>query len=242
MSFFEELTEFKKNILRYLGVLLLTTTFFFAFPSPLSSLSVQVFKKIQEDLVPPGVQLIVTNPLSAFLTQLTVSFWLAFAVTLPYFLFKLMNYLSPALYKDERRVMVKILVPSVFLFIGGCLFAYFTLIPLTFNFLYAYAVSMGTLQFFAINEFVTLVLGLMIGVGVMFLLPVFMTLLGWLGVVKACFWRKNWQYALLSVLILAAIITPDGSGVTMGILSGPLIGLYFLGYTLVSFTKKGGKK
>jgi sec-independent protein translocase protein TatC len=240
MSFFAELNEFKKSILSWLYFLLIALAFFFAFPSPLNSLSVQVFKKIQEDLVPSGVQLIVINPLSAFLAQLVISFWLAFAATLPWLLSKLINYLSPALYKQERKMMFKILVPSVFLFIGGCLFAYFTLIPLTFNFLYAYAASLGTVQFFAINEFVTLILGLMIGVGIMFLLPVFMTLLGWLGVVKANFWRRNWRYAVLLVLILTAIITPDGSGITMGILSGPLIGLYFLGYTLASLKERRG--
>jgi sec-independent protein translocase protein TatC len=76
----------------------------------------------------------------------------------------------------------------------------------------------------------------MMAVGIMFLLPVFMVFLSFLGIVKPCFWKNNWRYALLIFLIFSAIITPDGTGITMIMLSAPLAGLYFLG-TIVTMKK-----
>ena len=88
---------------------------------------------------------------------------------------------------------------------------------------------MGAAPFFAIGEFVYSVLGLMLAVGIMFLLPIFMSILSWVGLIEAGFWKNNWKYAFLVFLIFSAIITPDGTGITMAILAIPLVGLYGIG-------------
>jgi len=244
MGFLKEFKEFIKSILSWIYLLLGFSFFFFLFglkeieifgrnlflplPTP-HSFSVQIFEIIQQDLLPPGVQLIVTNPLSAFLAQILISLLLAFILTLPFFLYRMMRYLLPALLEKEKRVIIRVLFPSAFLFFAGCLFAYFLLIPSIFRVLYPYATVMGAIPFFSIQEFITLVFGLMIAVGKMFLLPVFMVFLSSLGIVGPDFWKSNWRYALLIFLIFSAIITPDGTGITMIMLSVPLAGLYFLG-------------
>lgn len=230
MNFFKELNELKKTVLPWLYCFLSATFLFFILPKPLNSFSAQFFYKIQQDLLPKGMQLIATNPLTPFLAQTTVALFLGFVLTLPFLLYKIIKYLSPALYEHERKTITKILIPSIILFLIGCVFAYFFLIPLTFIMLYPFAKVMGVIQFFAINEFITLTLAFMIAVGVIFLFPVFMVLLSFFGIIKVDFWKKNWRYALLGILIFSAVITPDNSGITMFLLFLPLTGLYFLGY------------
>ena len=237
MSFLQEFKIFIKSILTWIYLLLGFSFFFFLFPRPLNSLAIQFLSRIQQDLLPSGVQLIVTNPLSAFLAQLQISLSLAFIFTLPFFLYKIMKFLLPALYPNERKALIRTLFPSTFLFFAGCLFAYFLLIPATFTVLYPYAIAIEAVSFFSVQEFITLVFGIMLVCGIMFLLPVFMVFLTFFGIIKPDFWKKNWRYALLIFVIFSAIITPDGTGITMGILAAPLTGLYFLG-SLIAARKR----
>jgi sec-independent protein translocase protein TatC len=249
MTILEELREFFKNILYWIYSLLGFSIFFFSFglkevflfgrnyilPLPTSdSFSVEVFKKIQHDFLPPDVHLVVTNPTSAFVSQILLSLLLAFIVTLPVFLYGVIKYLTPALFKHEKKLILQSLLPSVALFLGGCAFAYFFLIPATFKILYPYAFVINATPFFSVSEFVSSVLGLMIATGLMFLLPVLMGMLSFLGFVDSSFWRSHFRHALLFFLIFTAIITPDGTGVTMAILFFPLIGLYSAGIMLTS--------
>ncbi len=194
------------------------------------SISALFLKKLQSDLVIKGMELIVINPLDALWAQMGISLFLAFIITLPILLYKIASFFSPALNKKEKKTILKALIPSIILFICGCVFAYFFLIPVTFKFLYAYVLAIGAKPFFAINQFISLVLILIFVVGLVFLLPVFMILLSYLGIVKPDIWKKNWRYAILIFIILAAVITPDGTGITMVLLALPLTILYFLGY------------
>jgi len=244
MEILKEVESLKKHLLPCLLLWLLLAFFFFSFglkefkvfdvtmflPLPtLHSFSVQFFEKIQKDLLPPGVELIVVNPFSGFLAQTTISLSLGFISGLPLFLFQLIKYLFPALLPSERSKIVKIWLPSVFLFLTGCFFAYFLLIPVTLRFLYTFPALLGAVSFFAIDEFVIFVLGSMMVAGIMFLLPIFMLLLSSLGIVERGFWKTNWRAAVLVFLIFSAIITPEGTGATMLIMFFPLCGLYFFG-------------
>jgi len=253
MNLLEELKELKKVFFSWLVVWILLSFFFFGFgfqrtklfgqsfyyPLPsLHSISAYFFEIAKKDLLPNGVQLITLNPLNAFLALTIISILLALIVSFPFFLYKLIRYISPALYQKEKKAIFKVLIPSSFLFIVGCLFAYFLIIPLTFNVLYSFAITIEVEPFFDITQFVSLVLTLMIVVGIIFLLPVFMSLLTRFGIVDGQFWRKNWKYAIFIFLVFSAIITPDGTGITMMLLSAPLAGLYFLGIILTGSKSK----
>jgi sec-independent protein translocase protein TatC len=145
----------------------------------------------------------------------------------------LFKYIFPALSELERRKINKVLTPAILLFLAGCFFGYFLLLPPVFKILYSYPRALGAISFFTLNEFVVFTLGLTLAAGLMFLLPILMILLTHFGLVDKDFWRKNWRYAILAFLILSAIITPDGSGLTMIMLSLPLGCLYFLGYIFI---------
>ncbi len=203
------------------------------------SLATIFFDLIRRDLLPEGVKLIAVSPVSAFVSQVTVSLLLAFILTFPFFLFKLSGYLSPALHDNERKAITRIFIPSIVLFFAGAFFAYFSLIPETFRVLYSFNALIGAEPFFSISEFIGWVFVLMFAVGMMFLLPIFMYLLGRLGVIRHNFWRENWRASLTVFLVVSAVITPDGSGVTMMLLSLPMMALYGLGMTL---SEVAGKK
>ena len=247
MTLLKELKEFLKSILLWVYFFLGFTIFFFGFglkqvwilgkefilPVPtVYSFASQFFKHIQQNLLHPQVEIVVLNPLNAFLAQIMIALSLSFAITFPILLYRLIKFISPALYEKEKKAVSKVVISSVILFISGCLFSYFILIPSTFKILYSFATVLEASLFFTAYEFVSLTFVLAIVVGIMFQIPIFMVLLSRLGLVSSGFWKNNYKYIFLGFLIFSAIITPDGTGVTMLLLFFPLAGLYFLGYGL----------
>ena len=245
----KELKNFARSVLSLAVFLLSLTLFFFSMgpktisvfgvhtfivaPTSTHSFASLLFAHIQTALVPEGVTLIVVGPLTAFLAQVKVALFLAFVVAFPFLLHNVIKYLRPALYTHERRIVFKVLFSSSALFVLGCLFAYFIIIPPTFAMLYRYAASVGATLFFGVGELVALTFGLVFVIGILFLLPVCMFLMSRLGLIPADVWKTHWRYALFSFLVISAIITPDGSGISMLLLTLPLSALYGVG-TIIS--------
>ena len=243
-QYLNEIKIFVQSLVHWILLLLAFTIFFFSFglkevmimgksltlPLPTSaSFATELFNYMTTDLIPEGVTLIVTNPLAAFIAQIKIALLLAFIFTLPFLLYKLIQYFSPALYMNEKLSVLKVAVPSALLFALGAVFSYLVLIPPTFSLLYAYTDSIGATPFFTVNEFIGIVLALIFATGIMFLLPVSMALLSRFGILPQGFWQAQWRHALLFFLVVSAIITPDGGGVTMVLLSVPMAGLYGVG-------------
>lgn len=226
----------KALLLWILAMLGLSLVFFIPIYNE-QSVAVKVFQLLKSDLIPVEVELIVTSPLQAFLAQVGVSLALAFVLVFPLFLLRLVSYLAPALYEAERKVLNWILLPSTVLFLSGCAFAYYYIIPVTFKLLYEFADDLTATSLLLVNEFTYLVFGITLVTGFLFLLPVCMVILSFVKVVSADFWFTNWRFALVFFLIFSAIITPDGSGVTMLMLLVPLSCLYVAGSFLAVMGK-----
>src|SRR5690606_28554358 len=97
------------------------------------------------------------------------------------------------------------------------------------DFLYQYGQSIGVLTFLNISDFINFILYFFIAFGISFQLPLVMYFLSLSGIVGYKFWIKNFKFALLIMIIFGAILTPDGSGLTMWFISLPLLALYSLG-------------
>ena len=121
----------------------------------------------------------------------------------------------------------------VSLVIAGILFSYSIVIPFTLTFLYKYGQSLGVATFLNINDFISFVLQFFLAFGIAFELPVIMYAIALTDIIDTRFWRKNFRYAALVLVIFGAIITPDGSGITMWFVSGPMIALYLLGMVAI---------
>lgn len=123
----------------------------------------------------------------------------------------------------------KVISPIFLLFILGVIFSYVLVIPFTLNFLYKYGESIGAETFLTVSDFITFVLQFILGFGIAFQLPVIMYVLSLSGMTDSKFWQRNFRYAIIIITVFGAIITPDGSGVTMWFIALPMVALYALG-------------
>lgn len=188
------------------------------------SLAARLLTQLAIDLAPAGVPLIVTTPLAGFVALVKVALLAALALCVPYGLYRLARYLAPALRAEERRSLHLVLIPAGALFALGCWFAYRFVIPPTFAILYGYAAAASAVPYLELAALVSSALGLMAAAGVMFTLPVAMVLLA-----PRAFWLAHWRGAVVGFLIVSAILTPDGSGITMVLLAAPMTALYGAG-------------
>ncbi|MDR4491215.1 MAG: twin-arginine translocase subunit TatC [Candidatus Nitrosocosmicus sp.] len=207
--------------------------FLILYPDAFNSISAQLISQIRDDLLPNDVNLIQVTPGQAFTAQVYVSIIVGIVSGLPVIIWELLAFLNPALHHSEKKVIKRIIAPVIALFVLGCLFAYFIVIPYTLDFLYNYGQSMGVLSFFEVSPFITFVLNLLIVFGFTYQLPIIMWAVTRTGLVKPDFWKKNLRYVLIFVIILGAVITPDGSGITMWFIVGPMMLLYVIGITII---------
>jgi sec-independent protein translocase protein TatC len=133
----------------------------------------------------------------------------------------------------SRIRLIKAILPMFLLFIFGAVFSYILVIPFTLNLLYKYGESIGAETFLTVNDFITFVLQFILGFGIAFQLPVLMYVLSLSGLTDSKFWQKNFRYAIIIITIFGAIITPDGSGVTMWFIALPMIALYAVGIVMI---------
>jgi sec-independent protein translocase protein TatC len=253
MTFLEELSIFLKAILHWIYAFIGFSIFFFVIGPVCTtiygksiivpmftdkSFAVYAFKSLQKSFVPDGVSLIVTNPMSGFVVQLEIAIVLAFIFLFPFFLYKVMQYLSPALFEHEKKIILKALALSSGLFFAGCLFAYLYMIPLTFKLMYPFTIVLGVEPFFSLDSFMSWVICILLATGITFLLPVFMFVLSFLKIINHGFWKKRWRLSFFSLLVFSAVITPDQTGVTMILLFAPLAVLYVVGVILTNRLEK----
>ena len=135
--------------------------------------------------------------------------------------------------------LFKIISPIFLLFIFGVIFSYVLVIPLTLDFLYKYGESIGAETLLTVNDFIAFILQFILAFGIAFQLPVLMYVLSLSGLTDSKFWQKNFRYAIIIITIFGAIITPDGTGVTMWFIALPMIGLYAVG--IIAIRRKEGK-
>ena len=243
------LEELRKSILRIvivigiITVLVLTfhvTPFDFAgvtlyYPNlePLDNIAAQITNHMSENLVPEDVQLIQTAPGQAFFAQVYIAALVGIVVGMPIIIKESVGFIKPALKEREINVSRSISIPALGLFIVGCVFSYNFVIPYILEFLYRYGESSGLVTFLNVMDFVTFVLQFLLAFGLSFQLPLVMYAVSMSGMVESDFWRRNTRYAIVAIVIFGAVITPDGTGVTMWFVSGPMIALYFAGMFLI---------
>ncbi|MBI2931856.1 MAG: twin-arginine translocase subunit TatC [Planctomycetes bacterium] len=163
---------------------------------------------------------------------LKLAFIVSVAAASPAIAWQIWRFVAGGLYKNERRYVKLYALPSLLLFIGGCAFGYFILIPFG---LYGMA-SMLNFDFIAqqylLQDYLDLVMTLTIVTGAIFELPLIMMFTTSIGVTEPkTFWRWS-RYAIVAIFLAAAILTPSPDVVTQLLMAGPLTVLYFFGMGL----------
>ena len=241
--------ELRKRLLRIVLVIGIITAFILTFHAepiqvgqitlyypilePLNNIAAQITTHMKAALVPEDVQLIQTAPGQAFFAQVYIAALVGIVVGMPVIIKELVGFIKPALKENEIHVSRSISLPALGLFIAGCIFSYNFVIPYILEFLYRYGESAGLVTFLNIMDFVTFVLQFLLAFGFSFQLPLVMYAISASGAVDSNFWRKNIRYAIVAIVIFGAVITPDGSGVTMWFIAGPMMALYVIGMILI---------
>lgn len=217
-------------------------TLYYPFPDPFNNMAVQLTIFLRDTLLPSDVKLIQTAPGQAFFAQIHVSFLIGIICSIPIVVREIFAFTFPALSKKITSSIYKITFPIIILFIAGIVFSCIFVIPFTLSFLYKYGESVGAETFVTISDFITFSLQFMLAFGVSFQLPIIMYGLSLAGLLNSNFWIKNFRYAVVIIAIFGALITPDGSGVTMWFIVFPMTGLYALGILIIRRNERRAEK
>ena len=190
---------------------------------------------------PPTLKLI--SPMDSFqIMWMKVPIIFAVFLSSPWVLYQVWSFIAPGLYKKERRMAVPFVLSSAGLFILGGIFAYFVAFRFGLEFLLGLGIGKGIDPSINVTEYFDLFVDVMLGVGAVFEIPILVFLLTLIHVVKPAFLVKHSRYAILVIVILAAIVTPTGDVFNLALFATPMIILFYVGifasYLLVLHREK----
>jgi sec-independent protein translocase protein TatC len=181
----------------------------------------------------------ITEP---FNLLLYTSFIVSLFCAAPIIMGEIWRFISPGLYKHEKRYALPFIVSSAVLFMTGMAFAYFYAFPYAVAFLVSVGSDMGMKPVINASEYFDLFLMIMLALGIVFEIPAVIFILSRLGLVSGPFLLKNTKYAILLSTIVAAVITPTTDIANMMIVAVPMMGLYMLGVVVAYVFGKKRKK
>ncbi|MBI5087271.1 MAG: twin-arginine translocase subunit TatC [Acidobacteria bacterium] len=244
MSFLEHLEELRTRIIRALfglgiafaGCIFFTDQLWNAVRQPAVTALTNLGYK------PELAQL---TPTEAFtIIWVRIPILVSLFVASPWVLYQVWAFIAPGLYKKERRLATPFILTTAGLFIIGGAFAYFVALRFGLTFLLGIGATMGVHPYISLTEYFDLFVNVILGVALVFELPVLIFFLTLLRVASPRFLLRHSRYAILLIVIAAAIITPTPDVVNLTIFAAPMILLYFAGvfasYLLV--LKREGEK
>jgi sec-independent protein translocase protein TatC len=219
MSFFDHLTELRNRIVWSLipaGVGLLIALYF----------AKPVIRFLSRHL---NTELVFTSPTEAFWTYMKVAMIMGLFIAMPIILWNVWAFVAPGLHKHERKYAAPFVIIGSLLFIGGGAFAMLVVVPFAISFLVTFGQEQGLRPMITISSYIDFILKFTLAFGLVFEMPVVITLLSMVGVVTPQFLSKNRKYAVLINFVIAAILTPTPDIVNQSLMAGPLIILYEVG-------------
>lgn len=213
MSFTDHLGELRQRIIYVVLALLIATAIAFYFSDILLDL-----------ITAPADNLHYISPAEAFLTQLKLAIIAGIILSLPVSLYNLIAFILPALESAEKKYLFIFLPLALLLFTIGVLFAYFIILPLAYDFFINFARD-DLLAVITLQSYVSFALGLLLPFGLVFQLPLIVTILSNLELLTPDFMRANRKFAILITFLMGSLLTPPDL-ISQGLLAGPLIILY----------------
>jgi sec-independent protein translocase protein TatC len=235
MTFLEHLEDLRKRL--WYSFLAIFISLF-----PAYAFSKQVYELLARPLIqylPEGEKLAVLRLPEAFMLYIKVSFLTAFFFVSPFVFYQTWLFVAPGLYKKEKKYVIPFVAFTSIFFLGGALFGYFIAYPFACRFFIN--MSSGFKTMFTANEYFGLTLKVLLGMGLVFELPVFIFFLSRMGLVTSRWMIKNFKYAVLAIFIVAAVITPTPDMMNQSILAIPMLALYGLGILIAFFFGKESK-
>jgi sec-independent protein translocase protein TatC len=222
-SVLEHLKELRKRFLWAGGVYFIAVTACFSFAGRISAF----LRALGGDL-----ELVYINPAEALVTNMKISLIAGLFVALPFILYQVWGFVSPALYRHERRYLALVVLMSLTLFLLGSAFAYLVVLPFTIAFFQSFA-GPGLTAMFSYDKYVSFIGTLTILFGLVFQLPLVVLFLAQVGLVTPAGLRRQRRLAILVIFIVAAVLTPPDV-VSQVLMALPMIGLYETSIVLAS--------
>ena len=157
--------------------------------------------------LPEGNSMISTEPHGPFFVPFKFAFACAFALAVPYLLYQIWAFIAPGLYKNEKALVVPLLLSSSSLFYIGIAFSYFVVFPIIFSF-FANTAPEGVAVMTDINAYLSFVIKLFFAFGVAFEVPVATVLLVYMGVTDVPSLKKKRPYIIVAAFVVGMLLTP----------------------------------
>lgn len=173
------------------------------------------------------IQFIVLSLEEPVFVFIKVAFYTGLALASPMVLFELARFIAPGLTRKERQILTPIVVGSPLLFLCGAAFAYFGLLPPMLKFFNSFSQGVAPINQ-RLDFYISLVSSILLYMGLCFQLPIILFALSFAGIVSSKFLISIWRYALVGCTLIAAVVTPDPTAMSMLMVMGALMTLYFL--------------
>jgi len=236
MTFLEHLEELRSRLVRALMYLAGGFAACWGFRE-------QIFHFLTEPMRKGGFkdQFIFTSPAEALMLYMKMAFFVGIFVASPFVLYEIWAFIAPGLYKNEKAWAVPFIGMGSAFFILGALFGHYYLFPITFAFLGSFGGP--DMRFMPkIDEYWSFYSWFLLGLGIVFQIPVIIFVLARIGLVTPGFLLRGWKFAILASFVVAAIVTPTPDVVTQTALAAPMIGLYLFGVLVAWLFGKKRKK
>lgn len=223
MSFLDHLDELRRRIIYALSAVMIGFVVSFVFINQIFDFIMRPMQR----LLPPGGTLIYTDPTEAFMLYIKIALIAGLILASPAVFAQVWLFVAPGLYAHEKKWAIPFIAMSSILFVLGAAFSHYVVFPITWRFFVGFTNDILTFMP-RIEPAFSIYLRLILALGITFQLPTLVLFLARMGVVTPRFMIKNFKYAVLIIIIAAAVLSPDGGGVGLVAMGGPVVVLYVL--------------
>ncbi|MBK7228111.1 MAG: twin-arginine translocase subunit TatC [Ignavibacteriales bacterium] len=177
------------------------------------------------------------RPFGQLFLYMQIAIMVGMIISIPNIFYQFWQFISPALRSKEKKYIFWIVVFSSVCFLGGIAFAYFAMLPLTLKFAAEFGSEMIKNEF-AIDEYMSIIISVMLAAGFVFELPMISFFLSKLGILKPAIMRKFRRHSIVVIMILAAFLTPGADPVSQLVLAVPLVVLYEISIFISKISQK----
>ncbi|HEY3617978.1 MAG TPA: twin-arginine translocase subunit TatC [Candidatus Sulfotelmatobacter sp.] len=225
MGFLDHLEELRKRIVYSIVAVAVGTGLSWGYRERIYAV---MQKPIMDALRNHGLaeKLVYLNPTDPFNLYLKIAMLAGLFLTSPFVLYQVWMFISPGLYRNEKRYVMPFMVSTITLFTLGGYFGYKIAYPRALDFFIGFS---GQFQpMITVGEYTQLFLSIVLGMGLIFEMPILVFFLAFMGIMTPSFMIKNFRYAILVIFVLAAIVTPTPDIVNMCVFAAPMLALYAL--------------
>jgi sec-independent protein translocase protein TatC len=234
MSLMEHLNELRKRLINCIIALIVGFGVAYVFHTRLVGF-------IQKPLVDIGLKMTMTHPTDALDLFIKTSFVFGFIGASPIILYQVWLFISPGMYAHEKKYVWPFMTATVGLFLAGAWFGYRYVLPGAMVILIQ-DFGKNFSHMITIEDYIGFFLAVILGLGISFELPILIFFLALFGIVDAKFLLKHYQYAVLAIFLVAAIICPMPDAASMTLFASPMLVLYFAGVVIAYYVHPNHRK